>query len=53
MILYCHMHQGVFPLFNISLDDQGLDELNGIKHSEMTMVLGMNTERIFFDDSEK
>jgi uncharacterized protein len=27
MIFDCHMHLGDFPLFNVSLDEQGLDEL--------------------------
>lgn len=30
MIFDCHMHLGEFPLFNVSLDEKGLDELMAV-----------------------
>jgi predicted TIM-barrel fold metal-dependent hydrolase len=38
MIVDCHMHLGDFPLFNVSLDGPGLDELAGSCGLDKTIV---------------
>lgn len=38
MIFDCHMHLGDFPLFNVSLDEQGLDDLMSICNLDKAIV---------------